>query len=302
MSGESTGYDSTSVDDLPDGGDWYAGYTDGMYANMSELAARFPDKPLVDISPLGRIPASVVDVEPGCVWPVQAAVQRVMEFRAQGLDPDVYVSAANMWDLYNEFAAMGYRQPGYWTAHYAGPHICQYPMCNVGGVAFRIPVQPIATQHGGDVPGHYDITLSTQIPGKRSISPDSGNAVPITKAEGEPVMTVINPGESLTLPNPYGDADFWVACDNPDQKTASINGQDILIEGVALRIVVQTALAPIGWQAIADLPDSTFPKVADGGYTNVPLGGTGMHLPVCYAVSVRNNGYIPVVAIIAPHK
>lgn len=63
-------FDSVSVPTLPAGGQLYAGYVDGRYANFTALQARFPLAVLVPISVnwAGSV-GLVLDVENGDATP-----------------------------------------------------------------------------------------------------------------------------------------------------------------------------------------------------------------------------------------
>lgn len=148
--------DSTSATDaLAQPADLYAGYVDGRYTNVDQLLAG--GKPVVTISAIGVSSANVVDVEPGCVWPPAAAVPWVQRMRSQGQDPTVYCGRANWPSVIAAFIAAGVEQPHYWIAHYTNmAHFCDgacYNGPSVGGLV------AVATQYGGDLPSHYDISI-----------------------------------------------------------------------------------------------------------------------------------------------
>lgn len=69
------GYDSTTVAAMPADGDVYFPYADGAYENVAAVRAKHPGKTLVRITVLGQtLDAEMVDIEPGCVWPVSKGV------------------------------------------------------------------------------------------------------------------------------------------------------------------------------------------------------------------------------------
>lgn len=68
-------YDAVTPANLPSGGDLYAGYVDGHYANVAQIQARFPDAKVVTITVIGgNQVADVVDVETGDVTPDRKSV------------------------------------------------------------------------------------------------------------------------------------------------------------------------------------------------------------------------------------
>lgn len=175
-------YDSTTPGDNPDGGDLYAGYTDGRYANMAALAAAQPGKVLVAISAVGTNTGVVGDCEPGCIWPQEQIVLWVEKRRRAGVEPTVYVGAANLASVVAAFDAMGVAHPvAFWTAHYTNtPHLCGTGCAYGRGLGVNVA----ATQYGGDLPGHYDISLvADHWPGIDSTERPAGTGTPLTDAD-----------------------------------------------------------------------------------------------------------------------
>jgi hypothetical protein len=150
-------FDSTSAADLPDNGDAYGAYVDGSYKNLEAVKARFPGKPVLDISAIGAIVARCYDVEPGAIWPPADVIARVRASRAAGLSPVVYCGRANWPAVIAAFAAAGEPEPVWWIAHYTNvPHFCSTKCMPSVPVDDRVAD---ATQYGGDLPGHYDVSV-----------------------------------------------------------------------------------------------------------------------------------------------
>jgi hypothetical protein len=143
-----TMYDSVRPEAIPRNAQVVAGYVDGAYAWTGAEWGLFPNAVHVTISAVGVALADVVDVEVGCVWPVEKAVPWVLRARAAGIDPTVYCNWQN--DLHRVRAAFdvaGVAQPHYWVAKYDGrPEV---PAGTVGK-------QYAAPESGA--PGHYDIS------------------------------------------------------------------------------------------------------------------------------------------------
>lgn len=151
-------YDSTAPADIPHADDGYVfAYNDGLYTQVDAVRARFPDARIITISAVGQASADVVDVEPGCVWPPASAVAYVQRERAAGRNPTVYCGRSNWPAVVQAFYDAGMGQPPYWVAHYTNtPHLCS-SSCYPSSVGSLVAV---ATQYGGDLPGHFDVTVT----------------------------------------------------------------------------------------------------------------------------------------------
>lgn len=143
-----TMYDSVNAGAIPRDAEMVAGYVDGKFAWSQADWDRFPNAVKVTISAVGTRLAHVVDVEQGCVWPVENAVPWVQWARANGIDPTVYCNWQN--DLHRvrlAFDQAGVEQPHYWVAKYDGRR--EIPAGTVGK-------QYMAPESGA--PGHYDVS------------------------------------------------------------------------------------------------------------------------------------------------
>lgn len=135
-------FDDVTVSLLPSGYSAYAGYADGIYANLTAIRARFPNAHILDIAVRSSVNATCLDVESGDATNAQA-VGWVKAQHARGLvKPIVYTSAGNAQALINELANNGIARDTYllWTAHYSGKsHICAKTGCgypNADGTQF----------------------------------------------------------------------------------------------------------------------------------------------------------------------
>lgn len=80
---------------------WFADvllvYADGRYANLAWAQAHYPDARLLQCTVTGRPGVRVIDVEPGCVWPVPKAVELAQEDIKDRYRPWLYASG-DTWD------------------------------------------------------------------------------------------------------------------------------------------------------------------------------------------------------------
>lgn len=138
-----TMYDAVNPANLPPGANLYAGYTDGKYANIDAIKARFPGKPVVTISVNGTTAADVLDVEAGNIAPEHAPAW-VRWMRRNGSDPTVYCPLSLWPACKSSFMAQATNPPHWWVAHYDGDP--------------TIPPGAVAKQYRSDVQGGYDVS------------------------------------------------------------------------------------------------------------------------------------------------
>lgn len=120
-------YDSVFASGLPEGGDLYAGYINGIYPNLGAVQARFPGKTVVSISvDAAADEGDVLDVESGDASSQQAPAWVVMR-RSSGAVPSVYCSESNWPAVQAAFVQANVAQPSYWIAAYPGPGPVLYP-------------------------------------------------------------------------------------------------------------------------------------------------------------------------------
>lgn len=144
-------YDSVNPFAIPTSARAVMGYTDGRYAWSAAAWARFPDAVKIGCSAIGVALSQVVDVEPGCVWPLSEAVPYVQRARQAGIkDVTVYLNMGHLAACKALFDAAGVAQPHYLVARYDG--VPEVPVGTVGK-QFAAPEAPF-----GFALGHYDVS------------------------------------------------------------------------------------------------------------------------------------------------
>lgn len=185
-------YDSVNVSALPAGGNIYAGYADGLYANVAAIVARFPDTPVLTIDVTGSGAAQALDVENGDAtvsdidpWLANHAIKGVV-FTL----PVIYMSAGTAASAFPSSHPSGCLL---WTAHYTYTnHICGPGSCGI------LPYDADMTQWTDNPPGNpYDTSavnpahlVNNNPPPQTSIGvsddmiilPSNGAVVPVTWA------------------------------------------------------------------------------------------------------------------------
>lgn len=124
-------FDNTDVSLLPQA-DYFAGYLDGIFANIAVIHAKYPAAGILTIDVLGTRVADCLDVEPG-----DASNTRVVPWFKAALSggitkPCIYSSVSNIDTLVNLFNSAGIPRTAYrlWSAHYgSGSHICGPATC-----------------------------------------------------------------------------------------------------------------------------------------------------------------------------
>jgi hypothetical protein len=114
-------YDAIDVNELPQGGDLYAGYDDGNWPDADSIAARFPGKEVLRITVNPADNKGVIGDGPpdNGTWPEW--VQWVEMRRAAGEDPWLNTNQQNNWQAGKDaFAAAGVPEPHWWVANYDG--------------------------------------------------------------------------------------------------------------------------------------------------------------------------------------
>jgi hypothetical protein len=113
--------DSVTVANLPDGFDVYGGYTDGLYANMTALRTRFPDKPLIGFTVFATDNfGDCLDVEQGDASPAEAPPWIILRRQAGHPGPLVYCSESIWAEVRRAFTDQGVPEPSYIVAAYPG--------------------------------------------------------------------------------------------------------------------------------------------------------------------------------------
>lgn len=125
-------FDDVTVDLLPSGYDAYAGYVDGIYANISQIKARFPSAHILTIAVRSSDVADALDIEPGDAQNTDGPGWFRRALAAGITKPCLYTSASNVDALVAEMTKGGIPRSAYrlWSAHYgAGAHICGPTTC-----------------------------------------------------------------------------------------------------------------------------------------------------------------------------
>jgi len=115
-----TMYDAIFADDLPEGGDLYAGYVDGKWPDANAISERFPHVPTVRIATSPSTNAGIIGDGPpdNGTWPQW--VEWVKMRRAAGADPTINTNASSWAAGIAAFKAAGVTQPHWWIADYDG--------------------------------------------------------------------------------------------------------------------------------------------------------------------------------------
>lgn len=120
-------YDNVTVSLLPPGGDAYACYTDGRYANCPAVRAKFPGAKILTIAVFASDDADCLDVEPGDATVAQVPGWAARQYKRGVTRPCIYTSASTVTAVIAAMNAAGHARPTYriWSAHYNGSeHIC----------------------------------------------------------------------------------------------------------------------------------------------------------------------------------
>lgn len=127
-------FDDTDVDLLPVGFDAYAGYADGIYANIAQIKARFPKAFILTIAVKSADIADVLDVETGDAQNSDAVAWFKRALAAGITKPCFYTSASNVNALVSTLSQAGISRTAFriWSAHYGqGNHICGPATCKL---------------------------------------------------------------------------------------------------------------------------------------------------------------------------
>jgi hypothetical protein len=125
-------FDDVTVDLLPGGFEYYAGYTDGIFANLAALRARFPSAHILTIAVKSADIAECLDVEPGDATNADAAGWYKMVLGHGVTKPCLYTMASNADALVDAMTKAGIGRSAFrlWTAHYGqGEHLCGPTTC-----------------------------------------------------------------------------------------------------------------------------------------------------------------------------
>ncbi len=145
-------YDAVTPSNIPSGAAMVAGYADGYYANMGEMAALFPHAIRVSIAVKWTTRAQVLDVENGDATPAQAVqwCTQTMSDRSNS-ELTVYCNTSTWPEVRAAFQGAHVTEPNYWVAAY-------------DGVA-SIPAGAVAKQYLGDYNGYDKSIVADYWPG-----------------------------------------------------------------------------------------------------------------------------------------
>ena len=116
-----TMYDAVTPDNIPLSATLVAGYTDGHYANITEMQARFPHAAVVRITVFASDDeGDVLDVETGDATPDQAPAWVVKRRRAGHTAPAVYCNQDTWPTVIAAFRRAGVADPLWWIAEWDG--------------------------------------------------------------------------------------------------------------------------------------------------------------------------------------
>jgi hypothetical protein len=187
-----TMYDSieSTVLDLPDGADLYAGYDDGHWPDASAIALRFPTKTVIRITvDPSDDEGDMLDVENGDATPADAPPWIARRRAAGHGGPLVYCSLSIWGTVQEQFVAQGVPGPGYIVAAYPGPG----------------PVIPAgACGHQYEDAGTYDLSVvQDHLPGIDPTPTPPPAPAPAPPAPA-PVIPIVNyPEDNVTQIGPF---------------------------------------------------------------------------------------------------
>lgn len=113
-------FDDIIAQNVPDGGDWYAGYDDGHWPDADSLQQRFPNKRIlrVTVNPQDIV-GDVLDVEQGDARPEDLPGWLV---RRRAISPGQlfwgYCSLSLWQACRDQLRLASVREPLWWIAHY----------------------------------------------------------------------------------------------------------------------------------------------------------------------------------------
>ncbi|MFF4160636.1 hypothetical protein [Streptomyces sp. NPDC001678] len=116
-----TMYDAVTPSKIPRDAKMVAGYVDGQFANLGEMATRFPHATRVSIAISHKTKAQVLDVEDGAADP-EGAVQWCTQTMATTSNKNltVYCNASTLPEVRAAFHKHGVTEPNYWVAQFDG--------------------------------------------------------------------------------------------------------------------------------------------------------------------------------------
>lgn len=114
-------YDAIDVNQLPTGGDVYAGYDDGNWPSAAAIAKRFPGKLVLRITVNPAHNYGIIGDGPPDNGTWAEWIGWVKMRRAAGADPWLNTNQKNNWQAGRDaFAAARVPEPHWWVANYDG--------------------------------------------------------------------------------------------------------------------------------------------------------------------------------------
>lgn len=150
-------YDSDN-ETYPAGAQYIAAYVDGSRTgrNYARARAARPDARFLLISAVGEADADVIDIEPGNVWPPEAAVPWIRRQLDRGATPAYYCNTATREQCVEVFRAAGLPELPWWRADYRASEHRRY-----GYPPAELPLGEIGWQFA-DPPlegSHWDVSI-----------------------------------------------------------------------------------------------------------------------------------------------
>jgi len=128
----------------PDGVEIIAAYVDGARTgrNYERARQKHPGARIWRISAIGEADGDVIDIEPGCVWPPENAIDWINRQRDQGRNPAFYCNTSTLARCLRAFAAAGIATPPWWRADYNGVSALE-----MGEIAHQYANPPMTGSH-----------------------------------------------------------------------------------------------------------------------------------------------------------
>lgn len=239
-------FDDVTVSILPAGYSAYAGYVDGIYENINQVRARFPQAHILTIAVKAADIADALDIETGDAVNSDAPgwFKRAL---AAGIErPCLYTSADNVNTLVDVMAKAGIPRTAFriWSAHYgAGEHLCGPTTCR-------------ATNYPADATQFTSHAMGQNL--DESVCLDEFFTVNVPKTPGLPVLTTgdtdaTEKGAVTTLQKRLN---AWHA--NPEVKVDGSFGPATFaaVENFqrARKITVDGVVGPQTWAALQKTP------------------------------------------------
>ncbi len=288
-------FDDVDVSLLPQA-DYYAGYADGIFANIAAIHSRFPAAGILSIAVRASDVADALDVEPFDATTSQAVPWFKLALSRGVTKPCIYSSVSNINTIVDLFNKAGIPRTAYrlWSAHYGlGSHICGPTTCKATEFACDA-TQFTSTAEGKSL--DESVALSTffspVIPppaGNPTLSlGDTGNAV--NELQGR--LNVWHASPQLTVDGSFGPATLTAVRTFQQGHALTVDG----VVGPATWGALLKAPPPTSFGAPADVKADTHrvlvtwkpPAAVDGKEPD------GYHLVLMEGSRIFHQGTVPV--------